>query len=322
MSLPLIDLHRHLEGCIRTSTVLDIARTNGDAFAREPQPRDLLVASGQLEGLVPYLTKVDRAAAVLHTLDDWHRVARESIWDAYDDGLSYLELRFSPWFINNETGLEPEDVLDAIADGVQDARRSVPIGVGLIGIIVRDLGPETAEAQMNTLISRKDRLVGVDLAGNEQGFPAALFGPAFDAARANDLHITIHAGEAAGPQSVRDAIEHLHAERIGHGVRSVEDPRLLDYLVDHNITLDVALTSNVQTRAAKSYPEHQIVELMRHGVPVTLNTDDPRASNVTLSHEYEVARSSVGLSEDDLALVARTARTAAFSDDVEGGSIG
>jgi adenosine deaminase len=309
---PLIDLHRHLEGSVRSSTILDIAVRDGHPFAHAERPRDLLVAGGPLGGLLPYLAKVDDQIGVLATLDDWRRAGREAVEDAFDDGLDYVEFRFSPYFIRQQTGLAPVAVIDAVADGVRDGSRVTRLPVGLIATILRDLGPDAAEEQVRTFLTRRHLWCGVDLAGNEAGYAAELFGPAFGRARDAGLHVTVHAGEAAGPASVRAAVEHLGAERIGHGVRSVEDPRLLDELAGRGITLEVALTSNIQTGAAPGYRDHQIHGLLAAGVPVTLNTDNPRASDVTLSQEHRIARTEAALSEDQLRAVAEQSAKAAF----------
>lgn len=312
--LPLVDLHRHLEGSVRTSTILEVARRDGHHLAAASHPRDLLVATEQLDGLLPYLDRVDVAASAFTDETDWVRAAREVVFDAYDDGLDLLELRFSPWFVSSQTSLAPEAVIDAVVEGVRQARQLVNLRVGLIAIVLRDLGPDSALPQLSTILSRRADFCGIDLAGNEAGFPAALFAPVYTRARYASLHLTAHAGEAAGPESVWDAVRHLGVERIGHGVRSAEDPALTDHLANKGITLEIALTSNVHTRAAVDYRSHPIHTLLDHGVPVTLNTDDPRVSNVSLSQEHSNARHLVGLTADQLAAIARHALTASFLD--------
>lgn len=309
---PLIDLHRHLEGAIRSSTFLDVAARDGHPLASAERPRDLLVAGGPLGGLLPYLAKVDDHIGVFAAPDDWRRAGREAVEDAFDDGLDYVEFRFSPYFIRQQTGLAPEEVIDAVADGIAAGSRATGLPVGLIATILRDLGPEAAQAQVRTFLTRRELWCGVDLAGNEAGYAAALFAPAFAAARDAGLRVTVHAGEAAGPQSVRAAVEHLGAERIGHGVRSAEDPALLEELARRGVTLEVALTSNTQTGAAPGYRDHQIHALLAAGVPVTLNTDNPRVSDVTLSQEHALARYATGLTAAQLESVARQSAAAAF----------
>ncbi|GAA3627635.1 adenosine deaminase [Kineosporia mesophila] len=306
----MIDLHRHLEGSLRVSTILELAHRDGHPLALVPDPEDLLVARGPLGGLVPFLTKVDVAASAFPGPDDWNRAAREAVDDAAADGLDYLELRFSPWFISQETGLAPEAVIDAVADGIKTEHR---VEVGLIGILLRDLGPERGLDQVETLLSRRETFCAVDLAGNEAGVPAREFVPAFARARDAGLHVTVHAGEGAGPASVWEAVRHLGAERIGHGVRSAEDPQLMEHLAGKGITLEVALTSNLHTGVARSYRGHPVHALLAAGVPVALATDDPRASAITLSGEFERATNDVGLDPEQIARIRQDARRARFS---------
>ena len=309
----LIDLHRHLEGSLRVATILELARRDGHPLATAADPEDLLVARQPLDGLVPFLAKVDAAPSAFTRLDDWARAARECVQDAAIDGLDYLEMRFSPWFIRQETGLPAEAVIEAVAEGARSASTETGMPVALIGILLRDLGPERGEDQVSTILSRRDVFCAVDLAGNEAGFPAADFAPAFARARDAGLHVTVHAGEAAGPRSGWDAVRHLGAERIGHGVRSVEDPALLEHLAAHGITLEVALTSNLHTSVVASYRDHPVPRLLAAGVPVALATDDPRTSAITLSEEYAIAAAEAGLSDDELALIAGYARKGAFA---------
>lgn len=275
--------------------------------------RGRLVAADREAGLLPYLAKIDNATRVATRLDDWRRITAEAIADAYDDGLGALELRFSPEFIATMTGLDPDDVLEVVGGAVEDSR--LPVEVGLIGIILRNAGPDSAKDQMQRLVRHSDALVGVDLAGDEAGFPAALFSTAFGLAHDAGLPVTIHAGEAAGPESVWAAIEHLSPRRIGHGVRSAEDARLMDHLAEHDITLEVAITSNVQTGAAPSHRRHPIVDLVNAGVPVVLCTDNPTVSNTRLSVEHAIAGRL--LSPEALIRVQRRSQHARFAAQVE-----
>lgn len=285
-----IDLHRHLEGSIRPATAYDLAARRGTAGAGR---RERFVAAPHEDGLLPYLAKIDNATALASTVDDWWRITREAVADAYDDGLDAVEFRFSPRFIAAMTGLDADCIVEAVSDAASTC--PLPVEVGLIGIVVRDEGPDSAIQQMRRLVRHADRLVGVDLAGDEAGYPAEQFEPAFRPAHDRGLPVTIHAGEAAGPESVWNALRHLRPRRIGHGVRSAEDPRLLAHLAEHGITLEVAITSNVQTGAAKDRDSHQLGALLEAGVPVALCTDNPSVSNTRLSREYDVARDLVGV---------------------------
>jgi adenosine deaminase len=267
------------------------------------------VAAEREEGLLPYLAKIENATTLTRALADWRRVTTEAIADACSDGLAAVELRFSPEFIAGVTGLDADDVIDVVSDAV--ANSGLPIEVGLIGIVVRDKGPDSAVAQIRRLLRHERALVGVDLAGDEARYPAPFFGPAFRLARDAGLPVTIHAGEAAGPQSVWAALE-LVPQRIGHRVRSAEDPRLLEHLAATGVTLEVAITSNVQTGAASSRPQHQLATLVAAGVRVALCTDNPAVSNTRLSREYEYANDLVGASTLDL--LKRQALAARFTN--------
>jgi adenosine deaminase len=303
---PLVDLHRHLEGSIRPETSIELATRIGTDLL-PAQWRSALVAAEREEGLLPYLAKIENAAVLVRTLDDWRRVTVEAVTDARADGLTALELRFAPQFIAAVTGLDPDDVIDAVSDAVAGA--ALPIEVGLIGIVVRDEGPDSAGNQIRRLLRHQSALVGADLAGDEAGYPAPLFAPAFRLARDAGLAVTIHAGEAAGPQSVWDALT-LAPRRIGHGVRSAEDPRLLAHLAAAGVTLEVAITSNVQTGAARDRAHHQLAALMAAGVPVALCTDNPAVSDTRLSREYDLAGDLVDAASLDL--IRRTALAARF----------
>lgn len=293
---PLVDLHRHLEGSIRPATSLEFAARLG-AYTLPAQWRSALVAAEREEGLLPYLAKIENATSLARTLADWRRVTSEAIADASRDGLAVVELRFSPEFIASTTGLDADDVIEAVSDAASSA--GLPIEVGLIGIVVRDQGPDSAMTQIQRLLRHKNAVVGVDLAGDEAGYPAPLFAPAFRLARNAALPITVHAGEAAGPQSVRAALE-LDPQRIGHGIRSAEDPRLLEHLAVSDVTLEVAISSNVQTGAARSRSEHQLATLVAAGVRVALCTDNPTVSDTRLTREYEYALDLVDASTLDL----------------------
>jgi adenosine deaminase len=300
---PLVDLHRHLEGSIRPATSVEFAARAGSYEL----PRAALVAAEREEGLLPYLAKIENATALVRTLEDWRRVTAEAVADAASDGLSAVELRFSPQFIAGVTGLDADDVIEAVSDAA--AGTGLPIEVGLIGIIVRDEGPDSAVDQARRLLRHQLKLAGVDLAGDEAGYPAALFAPAFRLAHENGLPVTVHAGEAAGPRSVWDALD-LGPRRIGHGVRSAEDPRLMAHLAVAGVTLEVAITSNVQTGAARSRAEHQLATLVAAGVRVALCTDNPAVSDTRLTREYQIACDLVDAASLDL--IRQNAQAARF----------
>lgn len=165
-----------------------------------------------------------------------------------------------------------------------------------IGILSRTYGPETCQQELDALLQHRDGLVALDLAGDEQRFPAGLFKQHFRRSRDAGLHTTIHAGEADGPHSVWAAIRELGAERIGHGIRSIEDPALVEYLVEHQIGLEVCLSSNLHTSTVPSLAAHPARALLEAGILLNLNTDDPGISGIDLPHEFNQAAPQAGLS--------------------------
>ncbi len=314
MPRPMIDLHRHLEGALRPSQLVKAALHSGASLATPREVLSRVVSDESVDSLRSYLTFIDRAAAYLTTLEDWREAGKNAVEDAFNDGLDYVELRYSPWFITSQTGLNAGSVTEAINDGITSASRAYQLPVGQIAIVVRDLGADSAQERMNTILSHADVWCGVDMAGNEDGIALDEFAPAFARARDAGMHVTIHAGEAGGPENVRLAVTKLGAERIGHGVRSAEDPSLMELLAKRGVTLETALTSNVQTAASPSLPEHQIHTLLQAGVRVTLNTDNPTTSHTMLSCEYTRGGGEAGLSARTLDLLAYNAAQASFTE--------
>ena len=208
--------------------------------------------------------------------------------------------------------LDPGGVVEAVVDGTEAGERDCPVKVKLIGIISRTYGPETAWKELEALLQHRERLVALDLAGDEANWPGALFVEHFVRAREVGWQITVHAGESAGPESVWQAIRELGATRIGHAVTAIEDPALLDHMAEHQIGVESNLTSNVQTSTVPDYASHPIQRFMERGLLVTLNTDDPGISAIDLRHEYEVAAPAAGLTTEQIHQAQRNAVTVAF----------
>jgi adenosine deaminase len=190
--------------------------------------------------------------------------------------------------------------------------RDFEIQVKLIGIISRTYGPEIAWKELNALLAFHEGLVALDLAGDEVNYPASLFEDHFKAARESGLEVTIHAGEAAGPESIWQAIRILGATRIGHGLSAVEDPALLDFLLENEIGIESNLTSNVQTSCVSGYASHPLKKFLALGLLATINTDDPGISNIDLRYEYEVAAPAAGLTQEQIQQAQRNALKVAF----------
>lgn len=202
-------------------------------------------------------------------------MAYENVEDAARNGLHYVELRFSPRYMAMTHQLPVDGVVEAVIAGVREGCRDFQVDARLIGILSRTFGEAACQEELAALLAHRDGITALDLAGDELGFPGALFLSHFNQARDAGWHITVHAGEAAGPESIWQAIRELGAERIGHGVKAVQDPALMDYLAEHRIGIESCLTSNVQTSTVPSLAQHPLKQFLEHGVLASLNTDDP-----------------------------------------------
>lgn len=304
MSTRLLELHRHLEGSIRLSTILEIAET----YEVESIPLELealrrrIEVRGSLGSLSAFLERLELCRSVYLNLDVCHRVAKECVEDAAKENIGYMELRFSPSFMATPHGLDMEDVIDAVSTGVKSAERETSIRVGLIGILDRSHGPDPARAELAAILNRESAFVGIDLAGDEAKWPPSFFVDHFDRVRSTTrLGITVHAGEALGSESVRVAVEKLGAIRVGHAVRAIEDPRLIDTLVERGVGIEVCLTSNLHTGAVSSYDCHPVAKYLAAGLRVSLGTDDPTVSAINLRHELGTAAMLARLSTEQVA---------------------
>ncbi len=301
-TLPLIDLHHHLDGSLRLETILDLGRQHNlplPAWDLEGLRPHVQVSEKQ-PGVMAFIEKFKWMTGVLADLDACRRVAYENVEDAAREGLDYIELRFSPVFMAEPFGLNPRGVVEAVADGAAAAARATGVRANLIGIISRTYGPQAAWGELQAILECRDLVTALDLAGDEANYPGSLFVEHIRKARDAGLRITIHAGEAAGPESVRQAVEELGAERIGHAIRAVEDEALMDLLARERIGIEANLTSNVQTSSVPDYPQHPLRRFLERGLLASINTDDPGISNITLRYEYEVAAPAAGLTQADI----------------------
>jgi adenosine deaminase len=308
------DLHRHLDGNIRLSTIVDLGRKHGIPLPSfdEEELRPHVQVTTPTPGLVAFLEKFRWSVGVLGDLEACRRIAYENVEDAHREGLGYVELRFSPWFMAMPHGLDPQGVVEAVIQGVDEGRAAFGVRTELIGILSRTYGEDICWKELEALLARRDDLVAIDLAGDEAGFPAPLFKRHFARVRDAGLHVTIHAGEAAGAESVWDAVRLLGAERIGHGIRSIDDPKLLDFLLERRIGLECCLTSNLQTSTVPDYASHPLKRFLEMGLLATINTDDPGISGIDLDYELRHAAPAAGLSPELIAQAQANAEKIAF----------
>jgi adenosine deaminase len=306
---PLCELHRHLDGSIRLETILDLAVQHGIALPGHTVEtlRPHVQVSGPAQGLMAFIARFRWLTAVLVDAEACRRVARENVLDAAREGIDYIELRFSPWFMAETHALDPQAVVEAVIDGVRTGVAEAGVRAQVIGILSRTYGPDTCHRELDALLACRDGLVAVDLAGDELRFPGHLFREHFARVRDAGLHVTIHAGEADGPESVRSAVEDLGAERIGHGIHAVRDPAVMDLLARRGVGLEICLTSNLHTSIVPDYASHPARSLLDRDIRLCLNTDDPGISGIDLQHEYEVAAPAAGL---DIVAIRQTQRYA------------
>jgi adenosine deaminase len=289
-SLPKVELHRHLEGSLRLTTMLDIARQHGVTV-----PVSMFNLSGlvQVQDQDPmtftnFLDKFKTLRLFYKSPDVIDRVTREAVEDAAKDNVRYIELRFTPVALSRAEGFPLHDVMDWVVKSASEAAQQYNVKVGLIASVNRHESPDLAEqVAWLALGYRKNGLLGLDLAGNEAEFKTEPFYGIFREAKQAGLRITIHAGEWGPAENVRDAILHLGAERIGHGVRVMEDANVVALAKEHGTVFEVCVTSNYQSGVVRSLTTHPLPKMMAEGLRVTLNTDDPSVSRITLSHEYQ-----------------------------------
>jgi len=300
--LPLTDIHRHLDGNVRIETILNLGQKFGIALPANDieslRPHVQIIEAEPT--LVAFLSKLDWGCAVLGDLDACRRIAYENVEDALNAQIDYAELRFSPYYMAMKHKLPVAGVVEAVVDGVQAGVRDFGIKANLIGIMSRSFGVDACQQELDGLLTQKENLVAIDLAGDELGQPGELFVPHFKQVRDAGLRVTVHAGEAAGAPSMWQAIQELGAERIGHGVKAIDDPKLMDYLVEHKVGIESCLTSNIQTSTVDSLANHPLKQFLEHGVLASLNTDDPAVEGIELPHEYEVAAPQAGLSAEQI----------------------
>jgi aminodeoxyfutalosine deaminase len=283
-TVPKIELHVHLEGTVRPHTLLEIARRNGQTlpFSTVEEARPFY----EFRDFTHFIEVWNLTTNVLRAYDDFRQVVVDYAAEAASHGVVYIEGIVSP-FERLSLGLDADALFSGYCDGAQQAREELGVEVRLTPDIARNTSPVAMEQVVPYAIKYRERgVVGLGLGGSEVEYPPEPFTRCFDIARDGGLGSVPHAGEVAGPSSVRRALDALHADRIRHGIRAVEDPALLAELADRGIVCDVCPTSNVRTGAVRSLDEHPLPRMVEAGVMCTVNTDDPAMFDTDLGREY------------------------------------
>ena len=287
-SLPKAELHCHLDGSLRVSTILELAKEQGVELPHNTEDKlaDFLQVDDNCESLEDYLKAFPVVNKVLQTEAALERVAYELAEDVAGENVRLLEVRFSP-VLHTDNGLSLEEVLSAVLKGKKRAEADFNIRIGIIISSIRSISPEVSLALAELTVDYKDKgVVGFDLAGAEENFPAKDHKEAFFHIINNNINTTVHAGEAYGAESIHQAIHYTRANRIGHGTRLREDMDLFRYVLDHRIPLEMCVTCNVQTQCVSGYADHPIKDYLDAGIRVTVNTDNRLISNTCLTDEY------------------------------------
>jgi adenosine deaminase/aminodeoxyfutalosine deaminase len=299
---PLAELHLHLDGSVEPDTLLEI----------DPSlTREEIAANTAYSDFAGFLKSFVWVNKRLRTPDHYARVARRLFQRLESEGVAYAEVILSVGVV-----LWKEQDLPAIYDALMREASRTRVTVRWIFDAIRQFGPEPAKPVFDLAAERVgEGVIAIGLGGDEERGPARLFADLYRAARDRGLRLTCHAGEMAGPASVWEALE-IGSERIGHGIRAIEDPALVAHLAAKNIPLEVCITSNLRTGAVASLAAHPVRRLYDAGVPIILNSDDPALFGCTLTSEYALAAREFGFTEDELAGLARNAFRYAFEESV------
>lgn len=295
--LPKTDLHVHLDGSVRIPTIIDLAKQQKIALPTmdEQELRKLIVCGDHTVSLDDYLRGFHIVNLVLQSKEGLRRAAYELAEDAAKENVRYMEVRYSP-ILHTNKGLKLTEISQAVIDGLRQGEREFGIQTGVIICGIRNMDPNTSLKLAELAIAFKNKgVIGFDLAGGEYNHPAKDHKEAFDLALKNNLNITIHAGEAYGPESIHQALHYCGTHRIGHGTRLVEDGDLLNYANDHRIPLEICIKSNLHTKAVASIQSHPIDFYIDYGLRVTINTDNRTISDTTVTDEYMLAINELGL---------------------------
>ncbi len=301
--IPKTDLHCHLDGSLRLASILEMADQQGVKLPSDNEEGlAKAIGMGQIcDSLVDYLKAFQVTLSILQTEESLYRTAYELAIDAAKENVRLLEVRFSPIY-HTRQGLKMTQIIETVAEGLRQAKRETGIMSGIIICGIRNIDPENSMrlAELAVAYKNKGGVVGFDLAGAEYNYPAKEHREAFALIRNNNVNSTAHAGEAYGPDSIKQAIHVCGAHRIGHATRLREDGDLINYVNDHRIPIECCLSSNIQTRAAKDFASHPLPFYFNFGLRVTINTDNRMVTDTTITKELWLAHQHYGLEIGDI----------------------
>lgn len=323
--IPKVELHCHLDGSVRVSTIIELARKQNITLPSmdEKTLTDWFIRGARRKSLTLYLEGFSVINTVLQTGDALTRVARELVEDMADENICYAEIRFAP-VLHTQKELTAQQAVEAVLQGLAEGERARGVKTRLILCAMRNMSPETSLEIAELAVAFRDRkVVGFDIAGDETGNPPKIHAKAFDYIRGQNFNITIHAGEAFGVESIWQAIQVCGAHRIGHGTHLRDDINheglyienmgsLSHFIQDRRIPIEICLSSNVDTGAVKSYSSHPFPIFFANNFRCFLCTDNRLMSNTTLTKEYELAVKYYGLNYDDLKKLTINAMKSAF----------
>jgi len=314
LRLPKVELHCHLDGCLRLPTILDLAQKQKVKLpAHDLQKlKEILIIGNKRGTLEQYLARFDITLSVMQTPQSLSRIAYELIADAAGENIRYIEVRYSP-ILHTKKGMSAEDSILAVKKGLKKGQKEFGVKSGIIICGIRNISPKSSLKLADLTCRYKNKgVVGFDLAGPEENFPAKDHREAFYLILNNNINTTIHAGEAFGPASIHQAIHYCGAHRIGHGTRLKEDKDLMNYVNDRRIPLEICLKSNWHTYSVRSMKQHPLKYYYDQGIRITLNTDNRLMSNTTLTQEFMLVRDLFGFGLLDFREVIITAMKSAF----------
>ena len=300
--LPKVELHCHLDGSLRVDTIIDLAKKNNIDLPTIDKNKlsKLISLKSQNISLEKYIALFDITLSVMQSKNSLERISYELMEDLSNDNVVYAEIRFSP-ILHTKNNLTIDDALRSVKTGLEKGSKKFGIKYGIIICGIRSIDPSVSIKLAELAVDYKNNnVVGFDLAGAEYNYPAKKHKEAFYIIRNNNINTTIHAGEAFGPESIHQAIHTCGANRIGHGIRLLEDPDLMSFINDHRICLEICLTSNYHTGAVKSLSDHPFKFYYDNGLRVSINTDNRLISGTNLSEEYFLASQLFKLKIEDI----------------------